>query len=96
MICVQVVLFHHKKDKAWVRNTSCFPPQIYLVKVIVKQGAHTTNNFEASSLNDYKEFLKQYSGELSGGSYNIIYFKCTNIIINPDTKRVCSVTFEQL
>ena len=68
----------------------------YYVKVIVKQGAHTTNNFEASSLNDYKEFLKQYSGELSGGSYNIIYFKCTNIIINPDTKRVCSVTFEQL
>lgn len=74
----------------------------YYVKVIVKQGAHTISNFETSTLDEYKDFLKQYSGEekidsVTGKTYyDIFYFKCTDIIINPDTKRVCSVTFEQL
>lgn len=68
----------------------------YYVKVIVKQGSHTINNFEDSSLEDYKEFLKKYSGEEVNNKYVVTFFKCTNIIINPDSKRVCSVTFEQL
>lgn len=74
----------------------------YYVKVIVKKGSHVISNFEAKSLEDYKEFLKKYSGEEKTDTttekkyYEIIYFKCTNVEINPESKRVCSVTFEQL
>lgn len=73
----------------------------YYVKVIVKQGSRTNNNFEAESLEKYKEFLKKYSGteivQPDGTKhYDIYYFKCTNVSINPDSKRVCSITFEQL
>ncbi len=68
----------------------------YYVRVIVKQGSHTINNFEANSLEEYKEFLKQYSGEKINDKYVVTYFKCNNIVINPDSKRVCSVTFEQI
>ena len=68
----------------------------YYVKVIVKQGHSRIENFEAQTLDDYKKFLKNYSGQLQGTSYEIIYFKCINIKINPNSKRVCEVTFEQL
>lgn len=73
----------------------------YYVKVIVKQGARTINNFEANSLEEYKEFLKSFSGEEKVDQngkkyYEIFYFKCYDVLMNPDTKRVCSITFEQL
>lgn len=70
----------------------------YFAKVIVKLLPNKTiRNFENESLDTYKDFLRNYSGNLNdSGSYDIIYFKCTNIEINPNSKRVCSITFEQL
>lgn len=76
----------------------------YYIRVIVKKSSHTKSydNFEAESLEEYKEFLRKYSGEEKTDTttekkyYEIIYFKCTNVEINPESKRVCSVTFEQL
>ena len=68
----------------------------YYIKVTVKQGHSRIDNFEAKTLDDYKKFLKDYSGKLVGTSYQITHFKCTNIEINPDSKKVCSITFEQL
>lgn len=68
----------------------------YYVRVIVKTGHITKNNYETASLEEYTNFLKQFSGSLQDGAFNITYFKCTNIQINPNSKRVCSVTFEQV
>ena len=68
----------------------------YYVRVIVKTGHITKNNYETASLEEYTNFLKQFSGSLQDGVFNITYFKCTNIQINPNSKRVCSVTFEQV
>ena len=68
----------------------------YYVRVIVKTGSRTRNNFEASSLEEYTSFLKDYSGTIQNGVFNVTYFKCINIQINPNSQRVCSVTFEQM
>lgn len=68
----------------------------YYVRVIVKTGHITKNNYETASLDDYTNFLKQFSGSTQNGTFDVIYFKCTNIQTNVNSKRVCSVTFEQM
>lgn len=70
----------------------------YYVRVIVttKDPKKTRNNFETDSLDTYTIFLKDFSGKEINNSFNVWYFKCTNIKINPNSKRVCSVTFEQM
>lgn len=73
----------------------------YYIKVIIKQGMHTISHFEAESIDSYKDFLRDYSGEKvldANGeviSYKIKYFICTDVQIRPDNKRVCSITFEE-
>ena len=68
----------------------------YYVRVIVKTGHNTRNNYETASIDDYTNFLKQFSGSIQNGVFNVTYFKCTNIKINENSKRVCSITFEQM
>lgn len=69
----------------------------YYVRVIVKpKTGKTKENFEAETLQEYKDFMKKYSGKSDGSTYNIFYFKCTDILINNNSKRVCSITFEEL
>ena len=68
----------------------------YYVKVIVKTGHKTRENFEIASLDDYTSFLKDYSGNVQDGAYNVTYFKCIDIKLNQNSQRVCSVTFEQM
>lgn len=68
----------------------------YYVKVIVKTGHKTRENFEIASLDDYTSFLKDYSGNVQDGAYNVTHFKCINIKLNQNSQRVCSVTFEQM
>ena len=64
----------------------------YYVKVIVKN----------VSRNDYTTFLANYSGESIYSEeqqkdiFNVIYFKCTDIKINENSKRVCSITFTRM
>lgn len=99
---VSIANIARENNNKYEYTTSDEKTGYYYVKVKLKQGSHTIENFEAKSLEDYKNFLRQYSGtekvdEITGKKYyEIIYFKCTDIKINPDSKRVCSITFEQL
>ncbi len=70
----------------------------YYVKVIVITGHTQRKNYETASLDEYIKFLKDYSGSTSttNGSFDVTYFKCRDIQINPNSKRVCSITFEQM
>lgn len=75
----------------------------YYVKVIVKNvSSNYKDNFEIASLNDYTTFLANYSGESIYSEeqqkdiFNVIYFKCTDIKINENSKRVCSITFTRM
>ena len=75
----------------------------YYVKVIVKNvSSNYKDNFEIASLNDYTTFLANYSGgsiyfeEQQKDIFNVIYFKCTDIKINENSKRVCSITFTRM
>lgn len=70
----------------------------YYVRVIVKNvsRSYSKDNFETADLDEYTQFLKDYSGSEQDGSFNVTYFKCTDIKTNPNSKRVCSVTFEKM
>lgn len=72
--------------------------EYYYVKVIVITGHTQRKNYETASLDEYIKFLKDYSGSTSttNGSFDVTYFKCRDILTNPNSKRVCSVTFEQM
>lgn len=67
----------------------------YYVRVIISKPKY--EHFETKSLDDYIEFLKKYSGAMTEDQkFKVTYFKCTDIKFNANSKRVCSVTFEQL
>lgn len=69
----------------------------YYIRVMVKlKTGRNKENFETATLEDYKNFMREYSGENNNSIYNIFYFKCTDVSISETSKRVNSVTFEEL
>lgn len=65
------------------------------VRVILKKEKNK-ENFEDATIEDYKNFMRKYSGEKENSTYNIFYFKCTDVSVSDISKRVNSITFEEL
>ena len=67
----------------------------YYIKVIVKGVETEYKNFDLCDETKHSEFLKKYSIKKEETEVNPIYFKCTKVEINNNTKLVKSITFEK-
>lgn len=66
----------------------------YYIEVSVNGIEGKNHNFEQKTEEDYAEFMKDYS--IVTETSNPIYFNCTQVTINPNTKLVKSITFEKI
>ena len=65
----------------------------YYVQVIIE---NEYDNFETNTEEEYKTFLRNFSGKKVEDKFTIIYYICKDVRINPYTKKVDSITFKKL
>lgn len=71
----------------------------YISVTVITKSNGTIDNFENDNLTKeyYQNFMKDYSGNSDSNSeYKIINFICTDVTIDENTKKVNSITFEEL
>ena len=67
----------------------------YIQVKLENSGSYSTSNLELNE-NKFEDFIKEYSLKISGNTTTPIYFKCTSVEINPNTKFVWKITFKKL
>lgn len=73
-------------------NTDSVAP--YYIIVSVKGMGSGNDHFEQKTKEEHAEFMKSYS--IVDGTIDPIYFECTEVVINENTKLVKSITFEKI
>lgn len=67
----------------------------YIQVKLENAGIYSATNFELGE-DKFKDFIKDYSLVINGHDATPVYFECTSVEINQDTKFVWKVTFKKL